>query len=59
MDLASKIKILKEENQRLEEERIRSENQIKELKALVEDNKKKQQKIEDLKKAEADLLAQF
>lgn len=57
MDLASKIKILKEESQRLDDEKIRLENQIKELKALVEEKKKKEEKIVELKRIEKELLA--
>lgn len=57
MDAPSKIKELKEASQRLDDEKIRLENRIKELRALVDDNKKKEQKIEELKKTEAELLA--
>lgn len=57
MDLASKIKLVKEESQKLDDQRVELENQIKEMKKLLEDKKIKELKIEELKKMEMELLA--
>lgn len=57
MDIASKIKLTKEEIQKLDEQQSVMEDRIKELKTLVESKKKKESKIEELKKMEAELLA--
>ena len=60
MDAASKIKTMKEEIQSLDDEQTKMERHINELKGLVEEKKKKQIKIEALKKAEAaELLAEL
>jgi hypothetical protein len=56
MDIASKIKMLKEEAQRLDDERIKLDNQNKELAALVETNKARAQKVEELKVKQSELL---
>lgn len=57
MDIASKIKLMKEEAQRLDDERMVVENRIKELKSLIELKKIKEAKLEEAKKMEAELLA--
>jgi hypothetical protein len=57
VDIASKIKIMKERAQLLEQEISEANSRIKELTALIENNKAKETKLEDLKKKEAEMLA--
>jgi hypothetical protein len=57
MDLDSKIKSLKEECGKLDEERSIREKRIFELKALVEEKKKKSARLEEMKRVEEELLA--
>jgi hypothetical protein len=57
MDVASKIKLMKEKSQQLDQEFNETNARIKELTGLVDSNKAKADKLEEAKKREADLLA--
>jgi hypothetical protein len=59
MDVASKIKLMKEKAQQLEQEIVEASSRIKELSGLVEANKNREVRLADLAKKESELLASF
>jgi cell shape-determining protein MreC len=57
MDVSSKIKELKTECSNLDDKKNILAKRIQELKALVEEKKRKEQQIAELEKQEQELLA--
>ena len=57
MDIASKIKIIKQEVQSIDDETAIINKRIAELKSLIDEKKKKEQKLQDLIRLEQEMLA--
>lgn len=57
MDIASKTKLIKEDVTRLDAEINNAKSRIQELKSLVDQKKTKEEKLAELKREEAELLA--